>query len=244
MESSSTAMIGRWFSAAFIYCIITALSGCHLLTGPSTNTVAEGFIVNKYTRQPLANVPIEVIQWRYGAFGNTHIDSVAGTFSGPDGHFSIAFDGNAKGVTYRIDFRNSRELFDLTDYRLFDAYSALDGASLTVGKPNRVDFEATPFVPVRIVVDADKQGSAALAVDAYASYLAGQSYFHAFTFVDTARTSNRTKADRVAYFVPNWHYNLSVWRSSLPPISSNSYGTSVSFTRFVGYNDTTIIRVH
>ena len=218
--------------------ILTFLSACEKA---STSTLAEGTVSNKYTRQPLANVPIEIMLWRYGAFGNTSIDSITGTKTGADGHFQIAFDATAKGAIYRIDFRDSRDLFDLTDYRGFDSYSILDGASLTIGQKNQLHFEATPFVPVRIIVNADKRGSATLVANAFASEQAGQSYFHPFTFLDTARAAGFVRADRVAYFVPNWSYTFSVWRSPIPPASSGIWG--MRFTRFVGYNDTTLIRL-
>lgn len=218
-------------------CLLAFLSACEKAP---TNTIAEGTVINKYTKQPIPNVPIEIMLWRYGAFGNTSIDSITGTKTGADGHFQIAFDATVKGAIYRVDFRDSKDLFDLTDYSKFNSYSIRDGAPLTIGEENQLNFEAVPFVPVRIILDADKQGAATLAADAFSNEQAGQSYFHAFTFVDTTRAARSTKADKAAYFVPNWNYDISVWRSPIPPAT---FGTWVRFTRFVGYNDTTVIRI-
>ncbi|GAB3848468.1 hypothetical protein GCM10028822_11400 [Hymenobacter terrigena] len=250
MDTLSTGITGGLLSTFSIYClIITALSGCHLLAGPSTSTVVEGTIINKYTRQPLANVPIEVIKWRYGAYGNTQTDSVAGTRSGPDGHFSIAFDGTAKGVTYRVDFRDSRELFDLTDYRPFDAYSTLDGASLIVGKSNEVRFEATPYVLVRVLVDTNKRGATSLAVGFFSNESTdyGGGYWGSVLY-DTTRTVQRIMETHIVRAVPNRKYRFLLTRAIIVRLASGQIRTdneiSEGFDHFVGYNDTTVVSLH
>ncbi|MFD2717231.1 hypothetical protein ACFST9_00790 [Hymenobacter monticola] len=224
----------------FILSVVAmGLTACQLFQEPTTTTVS-GTIRNKYTQQPLAGVPIRVRLWHYG-LGMSWTDSIARTRSDAAGHYSVTFDATARSGTYRVDFKEARYLWDLTDYRGFDSHSFLDGASFPAKQATQVDFDATPFVPVRIIVEADKQGSSTLTADAFANEQAGQSYFHPFTLVDTARTISRVSANRVAYFVPNWQYDLVVWRSPVPPAS---FGTWVRFNRFVGYNDTTVIRLH
>jgi len=214
------------------------LTGCHSSQEPTITTVS-GTIRNKYTRQPIADIPIRVRLWHYG-LGMFWYDSIARTHTDAAGHYNLTFDATARSGTYRVDFKEARQLWDFTDYRGYDSHSVWDGVPISTRQTNQVDFEATPFVPVQIIIDADKRGSFTFTVDAFANEQAGQWFFHPFTLVDTTRTVSRVIANRIAYFVPNWQYNLIVWRSPVPP-SSN--GTWVRFSRFVGYNDTTVIHI-
>lgn len=228
----------------FAAVLMVGPTSCQLFqdSTPTATTVA-GVLLNKYTRQPIVGVPIEVQSWRY-SLGMQTVDSITGTHTDASGHYSVAFDATSKGVIYRVGFRDDRQLWDLTDYRSYDQYCIYDGAPLNVGRSNQVNFEATPFVQVRVIVDADKRGAAVLQADAFADERDSQGYFHSFAFQDTTRANGRPMANQIVSFVPNRKYDFSVWRSPVPPASSNSFGTWTRFTRFIGYNDTSVVRLH
>ena len=229
----------------FLVCLTALVSACQLVEEP-TGTTVDGTIINKYTRQPLPNVPVEVMKWRYGSYGNTSIDSITGTRTDTNGHFHLTFDGNAKGVVYRADFRDSRDLYDLTDYQGFDQYSSMDGASLVVGRANQVNFEATPYVPVRVLIDADKQGRSIF--QAYFTAEDGLGWFHSSILLDTTRTTQRVVQSVTTRALPNRRYSFVLFRGT--PVRTGPYSfenKDVVFqtvSRYITYTDTTTVRLH
>jgi hypothetical protein len=218
--------------------VASVLAGCNIMEEPAITSV-QGVLLNKYTRQPLAGIPIVVRRWHYG-LGGSGPDSIAGTHTDADGRYRIGFSAPAKAGFYRVDFRNSRQLFDLTDYSRFTGYAVNDGAPVETGEANTVDFEATPLVPVRVELELSKDGAATLAVDASANEGDGLGYFHAFTFTDTTRTRQSVSAVATGYFVPNRTYTFSIYRSAILPAS---YPDWRRFDRRIGYNDTTVVRI-
>jgi|GEM_PF-4158767 len=215
------------------------LAACNLLEEPTATTV-QGVFLNKYTRQPLVGIPIAVRSWHY-SLGNSWTDSIAGARTDSNGRYSIGFSATSKGAIYRVDFKYNRQLYDLTDYSRYWNYSIYDGVPLDKGRSNTVDFEATPLVLVRVLIELDKRGAAGLSVNAFADERDGQGYFHALTFYgDTARATPHVSAVATSYFVPNRTYVFSIYRS---PVAPATYGTWVRSNHRVGYNDTTTIRL-
>ncbi|MDO7847191.1 hypothetical protein Q5H92_12535 [Hymenobacter sp. M29] len=227
---------------------LNLLTACQAQQDPTLTTV-DGSLINKYTRQPIASVPIELKLWRYGLYGNTRVDSVISTRTDADGRFQLAFDANEKGATYRVRFRDYRNLFDLTDYRPFDYKSSSDGASLVLGQANHVNFEATPFVPVQVVVDTNKGGKTSLDISFFSiySYTDNGDGFWGYVLTDTVRTRQRITATRIVRVVPNRRYRF--WLNRYNKIRAPNGSVSLSnevlsgFDRFIGYSDTTIIQV-
>ena len=228
--------------------ILSLLCACQLQEEP-TGMTADGILINKYTRQALAGISIEVRTWRYGAFGYLSVDSITSTRTGADGSYHIALDATAKGATYRVRFRDYRNLFDLTDYRNYDSRSFTDGASLVLGRANQVNFEATPYVPVRVLVDTNKRGATSLAVGFFSNESSdyGDGYWGTVLY-DTTRTVQRIMETHVERVVPNRKYRFLLTRATAVHLVSGQtrFDNEVSegFDHFVGYNDTTVVSLH
>lgn len=228
--------------------LLNLLTACGVQQEPTLTTV-DGSLINKYTRQPIASVPVELKTWRYGLYGNLRVDSVLSTRTDAEGKFHLAFDAKEEGATYRVRFRDYHNLFDLTDYRPFDSKSFSDGASLVLGQANHVNFEATPFVPVQIVVDTNKGGKNSLDISFFSIYPYADNGdgFWGYVLTDTARTRQRITARRLVRVVPNRRYRflLNRYNTIRAPNGSVSLSNEVlsGFDRFIGYSDTTIIQV-
>lgn len=227
--------------------IAILLTSCQLQSEP-TATVVEGSVVNNYTRQAIPGVRVKIRNWHYSSFGGTTADSVVSISTDANGHYQLAFDATATGTTYRADIKDSRSVYDLTDYNKYDYYSATDGIALTKGKINKIDFEATSYVPVKVYLNADKQGASLLQATFRADDSDSQGYFSGNIAIDTARSRQRIATTTTIKVVPNRKYFFTLSRTLVNCKSQyNCQNTSINHTqiaRFIAYTDTSTIRLN
>ena len=221
--------------------VVSTLAGCQLTSEPTT-TLVEGTVLNKYTHQPLPAISVTVRNWRSAFFGGTTVDSVRSTLTDAAGHYQIAFDATAKGSNYRVDIKDSRTVYDLTNY-----HSGVEGGLLTKGQTNKVDFEVTPYVPVKIFLNADKQGASLLHTFLYVDERDNQGYYNRSIFTDTARSTQHLAATITVNVVPNRTYFFILSRALVnckdQYTCQSTYLTGMQLTRYIAYTDTSTIRL-
>jgi hypothetical protein len=226
--------------------VVSTLVGCQLTSEPTT-TLVEGTVLNKYTHQPLPAVPVTVRSWRYTLFSGVGADSVSSSLTDANGHYHIPFDANAKGTIYRVDVKDSRAVYDLTDYSKYEYRSGSDGASLTKGQTNKVDFEVTPYVPVKVFLNANKQGASLLHTFLYVDERDNQGYYNRSIFTDTARSAQHVDATITVSVVPNRTYFFILSRALVnckdKYTCQSTYLNGMQLTRYIAYTDTSTIRL-
>ena len=204
-------------------------------------TMVEGTVVNKYTGQPVAGTTVSVLQFIYGAFGNTSSDSVIATRTDAAGRYSLSFNGR-RGF-YRIKVRDYKNFYDLTNYPDYNAQT--DGMETALGSKNKINFEVTPYKLVTVNINSSKVGKSDIHFG-FANADVG-SYLSGTILSDTVRANQLFTLTKVIQLVPNRVYQFSKLTANRVSLGGYRYEfrdrVQVNILRSVLYNDTTTINI-
>ncbi|UOQ55471.1 hypothetical protein [Hymenobacter cellulosivorans] len=200
-------------------------------------TIVEGRVMNPYTNQPVAGVPVVVHQIISGGFlspGNHSIDSIAGAHSDETGHYQLVF-GAKETRDYEVKLDRQDQVYDLD--RGYDGHF-----DAQPGRTNSLNFKVTPYKNIKVTGVVDKEGRNS--VNIQGAMIARTRYTVLNVFTDTVRTNQRIAFTQTVKVVPNQEYQFTKSTYNLVKLPSGTYESrAVTFTNvrlYVGYNDTTV----
>lgn len=225
------------------------LSACSLLDKPSLETVVQGTITDKYTKKPLAGIPVVLEQPIGHIGGGTDYDSLTATLTDTNGHYSISRQSE-KPYNYIIKpdyYFSGHRYFDLTKYPLF-THTEDDGIEFEAGNSVTADFQLVPFIPTKVNFTASKHGRWTLNAWIQVYINDGQGYSGMPKIVwDTIPAQQQVSVHSLVYLVPNRTYDVTIYRGDNHCKDAyNCQDTNVSYehiSRSVAYPDTAIITI-
>ncbi|SHJ58334.1 hypothetical protein SAMN02745146_3436 [Hymenobacter daecheongensis DSM 21074] len=200
-------------------------------------TVVEGTVMNKFTNQPVAGIPIVVIkESSAGHFSGVNRDSLTVAYTNAAGTYSHSFNASS-GNNYYIKMNNSQTLHDLS----YGWY----GAKATAGSNNRIDFSVTPYKIVTVNINTNKRGKSNISFDFFSTV--DTDNFGGFIFSDTVSSKQMIVFTRTIKVLPNRDYTFRKYTFNQVRTSNGNHifqdYTYTQQTRRILYNDTTVINI-
>ncbi|WP_143436653.1 hypothetical protein [Hymenobacter crusticola] len=219
-----------------LYLILSALLFVACEKQGQWMTTVEGTVLNKYTGQPVAAVPVVVRRHRAFLFSGESIDSLTAAETDAAGHYSLSFEA-AKAGSYRVI---------IVQQNLYDVENGFDGyAEAERGTANHLDFAVTPYKTVTLDVDTNKGGKTDITFG-YVTWDPGN-WVGGTIFYDTLKAHQGFHFLQTIQVVPNRAYRFNKTTANRYKVPNTYYYdfrdyTSTFVERAVGYNDTTVIK--
>ncbi|MDO7847196.1 carboxypeptidase-like regulatory domain-containing protein [Hymenobacter sp. M29] len=226
------------FPATLMVSLCTFAS-CQLVSEPG-ESIVEGIVTDKYTKQPVDGAPVSVRRYLYGSYGNTSSDSVITVYTNSAGRYRLSFDASKSGQ-YRIKMRHNKRLYDLSKYSNNDDY--YDGLQIMRGASTVVNFEVTPYKTVIINAHSSKKGKTDI-VFSFVNYDQGD-WFGGTVFYDTVKANQNFNFSRQIQVLPNRVYCFS--KQTCNRVKDFGYRyhfedyTWTTKIRTIFYNDTSVV---
>lgn len=217
--------------------LLSALASCS--KDKEAYTVVEGIVTDKYTKQPVAGVVLEV-QQNTGCLVcmSSRRDSITSATTDASGNYKAAFNANQKG-TYALVPASSDKYYLGGDEQV--------RFNLTKGQSNTVSIEATPYKTVTFRVNTTKQGKSAIQFYYNSDEKPGLGNFNGPIFDDTDPNRQNivfTKTlkvlpDRVYRFTKTTYSQVCPSSSSSCQLTDQTFESRVRDIRFT--NDTVTV---
>ncbi|PJJ59286.1 peptidase associated/transthyretin-like domain-containing protein [Hymenobacter chitinivorans] len=203
-------------------------------------TIVEGRVMNPNTNEPVAGVAVVVHRAVYGTFlssGNSSKDSVTAAYTDVNGHYRLAFEAKPTG---NYEFKLSR--LDL----LYDLENGFAGRYLAQpGQTNVQDFKATPYKTVTVTATAGKDGKTSLEFN---GTMISPLFYSTHIYIDTVRSKQQVVFSSTIKLVPNQEYQFAKVTYNRVKLPNGNIElrdeVMTSVRRKIGYDDTTVVRLH